>query len=187
VDRRLAPLLLLLFVGGSCGPSPQEIGATILATAPIVHAITVGVLFGLCAAWRRHEPRMGFPWKPHLGMTAGLTVLALAWVDAVDPELLVVAAAIFGAGYLAVTVLAWRIAFAVRRDERSFLLPSLVAIVLCVAPAIALATGHFEQHADASDLAIAYWVILSGWGFAPFAVVIPCAVEAWWRGRRAPR
>ena len=186
MDRRLAPLSLLLFVGAQCGPSPQEIGATILATAPVVHAITIAVLFVICAVWRRHEPRIGFPWKPHVGMTAGLTVLALAWVDAVDPELLLAAGAIFGAGYLAVTVRAWRIAFALRRDERSFLLPSLVAIALCLAPAIALATGHYDEHATASDLAIAYWVILSGWGFAPFVVVIPCAVEAWWRGRRAP-
>jgi hypothetical protein len=182
-DRRFAPLLLLLFVGAQCGPTAQEIGVSILVGAPVVHAITVAVLFGLCALWRRNEPRLAFPWKPHVGITLGLAVIAFAWADAIDPDLLLAAGMIFGAGYLTVTVLAWRIAFAIRRDARSFLLPSLAAIALCVVPAIALATGRYDQHPQASDMAIAFWVILSGYCFGPL-VVIPCAVEAWWRGRR---
>jgi hypothetical protein len=185
MDRRLLLLVIPLLVGADvkCGPTAQEIGTTVLVSAPIVHAITVAVLWGLCALWRRREPLLRFPWRPHVGVTAALGVLGLAWAHAFDIDLLFAAIAIFGSAYLTITVLVWRIAFAMRRDARAFLLPSLAAIPICVGPALALATGQFDDHATASDMVIGLWGILGGGGIVTAAVVIPCAIEAWWRGR----
>jgi len=187
MDRRFAPLLLLLLVGADvqCGPTAQEVGTTVLVSAPIVHAITMAVLWGLCALWRRREPQLRFPWRPHVGIVAGLGVLGLAWAEAIEPELILAAVWIFGTAYLAVTLFTWRIWFAIRRDGRAFLLPSLVAIVLTLGPALALATGRYEDHITAIDVALLGWSLVGGWGVTPAALLLAWLAEGWWKRRRS--
>lgn len=88
---------------------------------------------------------------------------------------------VFGSAHPALAALVWRIAFAVRRNARSFLLPRLLAIPICVDPAVALATAELgEREAEGpsrcgSSSATSAWVTAG--------VVIPGAIEAWWSGR----
>lgn len=181
-------LLLPLFVGGSsgpCGPRPREIGSGVLASAPVIHVITVGVLWLLFRLWRRSEPQLHFPWRTHAGITCALAVLGLACVEYVDGEVALMALVVVGLACLTVTMIAWRIGFAIRRDARAFLIPTLVTIPLCIAPALVLAFAHLGRNSALPGFIIMGWFVLAGCGVVPALLVIGMLIEAARSGHRS--
>jgi hypothetical protein len=155
------PLLFVLLLAG-CGPSSEEIGASVLTAAPVVLFACSALLWTI---WRPLEgPGAAYPWRLLLrsslvslvGPVIGVPIL----IGTGDSETPMLALVTYGSAVLAITILVWhvlRLAKVGRPVERALL---GVYTVLTLPAFVFLLGEPATSHFHAAFLVV--W-IYAGW------------------------
>jgi hypothetical protein len=185
--RNLAPLFFA-FAGANamrCGPTPEEAGSAVLMASPLVLGFGLLLVWVLWQLWRRVQPDLPLDVRPGrwtLAAVSALAVVGLATGGEKAFEWVGLALWLFGASYVALTLVTLRIWLHLRR-ETAFTWAAVPPILLMVAPALVLCTGLAGGLMDAS---MALWMYpgFGGWIASPLFLLL--LLEAALRGRRPP-
>jgi hypothetical protein len=180
---RVAALALATLPISGCVPSFYEASAAVLLASPVVVLLVGLLLAGLCRLWRVRHPEMRTPWRllttVALGaLLFGLLGLALEGGQDQTLEWVGVALIFYGATFLGLFFLAWRVAFKFepgRAAERA----TLVTSALLLTPALGglIASGRLP------DAMIALWVVPGLYGLLPLVMLLVVFIEAGLRRR----
>ncbi len=166
-----------------CGPLAVEAGRGILLSAPVVFAVTVGVLALLLRLWRQRHPDLRLPrvlvWPGMVMLAAGLIVMM---PTAADNQLRWVRMGlwVFGSSYLTVTLVLWRVLLHLRPRSATTWAP-LSVMAFYWLPAIPLAAGWLPDSV-ASGMELV-WVLPGFFGLVTAPLLLGLLVEAWLRNR----
>lgn len=177
-------LLALLALGlTGCGPTAEELAATILAGLPVALILGIVAVFSLRRAW---GDELSFPpWGIALGIVGLLGSLALTQSRHFDIELLGPALMVAGSATMGLSLLFGRMRLAAPA-ERSVVLTPLVVVSLFALP-FAAVLMRFASGPAVDPVMTAGLFALVGSFYASPLIVLGLVIERVIRARRVAR
>lgn len=184
------PVVVILISGClfGCGPNDREAASAVLLAAPLVFVLSQLILRGFLWLWSRVNPALEMRWKPS-AIALGILLLLLVAVivaTAAQPDFMTLgnttkrgpdpyrwfptALGAFGASYLAVQLLCWRVWLFIR-PASAFTFAFLPVLILMLLPALPMA---FIPTQTWIKVMIGLWAMPGYWGIVPaiFLVVL---------------
>ncbi|MCC6620898.1 MAG: hypothetical protein IT385_06570 [Deltaproteobacteria bacterium] len=167
-----------------CGPSPWQAGTSVLLATPIAALVGHLLLLALVHLWRGRQPVLTTSWRTSVAV-GGLALAGGVTLAVTGDEPLrdwpAVAIVTFGSSYLAILLLAFRVALALR-PARASMIAIVVAAVLTVAPApLAIA------RAGDPELWYGLWIWPGVYGAPTGILLVALLVEGALRGGARPK